>query len=157
MTYITLSVALVALMVSCVSPKSPPTGVVHYINLGEAVSPTAVRAKVGDEVRWVNRGRQAVRLSIIGNMDAVVCQRGFGDATGNRLVSARIASQDFASLCLGKAGAVKFSVQREDDESRPMEKRFITNSPGIGSPGGKVVPLGSPQAVAGESMVNRGH
>jgi hypothetical protein len=127
MAYITLSMILVALTVSCVSPQ---TGAVHYIKIGESVSPKTLKAKVGDEVRWVNLGREAVRLDIIGNIEAVVCQRGFGDL-GTRIGSTRIASQDFVSLCLGKAGEVKFHVQREDEEPHPIEKRVITAPPGI--------------------------
>jgi plastocyanin len=138
MAYITLSMALVVLMVGCASPNTPQTGAVHYINIGESVSPKALRAKVGDEVRWVNLGQQAVRLHIIGNMEAVVCQRGFGDLTGRRIVSTRIASQASASLCLGEAGEVKFNVQREDDDPPPTERRFITEPSGIGSPGTRV-------------------
>jgi hypothetical protein len=135
MAYITFSMMIVALMMGCASPNTPQTGAVHYIHIGESVSPKALRAKVGDEVRWVNLGQQAVRLHIIGNMKTVACQRGFGALTGSKIVSTRIASHDFASLCLGEAGEVQFQVQREDDEPKPMEKRFITEPSGRGSPG----------------------
>ena len=126
MAYITFSLMIVALMMGCASPHSPQRGAIHYINIGESVSPKALRAKVGDEVRWVNLGQQTVRLQIIGNMKTVGCQRGFGALTSSKMVSARIASHDYASLCLGDAGEVKFQIQRENDESKPMEQRVIT-------------------------------
>jgi hypothetical protein len=127
MPRIMVSLMLMALGVSCASLNTPQTGVVHYINIGESVSPKALRAKVGDEVRWVNLGRHAVRLHLVGNMEAVMCQRGFGDFITSRIGSIRIAPHDFVSLCLGKAGEVKFHIQREDDEPKAPEKILITD------------------------------
>jgi hypothetical protein len=122
---------LMTLTFGCAGLNTAQTGAVHYINISESVSPKVLRAKAGDEVRWVNLSRQAVRLHITGNMDAVVSQRGFGNVGGTTIRSTWIASEDFASLCLGKGGEVKFFVQREEDEPRPTEKRVLTEPSGL--------------------------
>lgn len=115
----TLKTALTgsALMViaGCASvPDTSRTGRIHDVRFEESMTPTIVRARVGDEVRWTNQRSRPVELDVIGEaLRDVDCQRGFDDFTGTEQEEATILPEESVSLCFGTVGTVTYNARMD--------------------------------------------
>ncbi len=99
-----------AIITGCSSlPETTRTGEVRDVHIEANVAPEIVRARPGDEVRWVNHRLAPVKVMLIDTKkDSVSCKRGFSDEG-----TAVVAAGQTASICLSKAGEVKYHVRME--------------------------------------------
>jgi plastocyanin len=90
-------------------PETTRTGEVKDIHIEANVSPEVVQARPGDEIRWINRRRAPVKLILLDTKkENLSCNRGFSPE-GTTLLNAN----QTASICLNKAGEVKYQVRME--------------------------------------------
>ena len=93
---------------------SSRTGVIHDVKFEERMTPTNLRVRVGDEVRWVNQRSTSVEVQFLGSaLDDVVCQSGFSSLLRRQQESAEIRPNQTASLCFGKTGTVTYNARME--------------------------------------------
>ena len=100
----------ILMMTGCSSlPQTTQTGEVRDVNIAATVSPEKVYARPGDEVRWINQRKGSVTLILQDTrQDRLACNRGFSNEG-----IAVLAPNQTASLCLNKAGEVKYNVRME--------------------------------------------
>ena len=114
-----LGVCAVMLVAGCLHANSsglPEPRRVHYVVIEDGVSNNAVRAHVGEEVRWVNVRQAPVSVEFNGLPSGKVsCGHGFSNSTNSHL-AAVILPDDNASLCFAAAGRQTYRVL---DASRP--------------------------------------
>jgi plastocyanin len=117
----------VLVTVGCASPPPFPesslTGRIIDVKVGESLTPNAITAKEGDEVRWVNRTSAPVDISFNKSLDGIVsCQKGFestgwvhliGSSELDFLILARLHSSDYASLCFSTPGTYAYDVRMD--------------------------------------------
>ena len=112
MKHYRLYMGMLAIMMTsgCSSlPQTTQTGEVRDVSIASTVSPEKVYARPGDEVRWINQRKGSVTLILQDTrQDRLACNRGFS-AEG----IAVLAPNQTASLCLNKAGEVKYNVRME--------------------------------------------
>jgi plastocyanin len=90
-------------------PQTTQTGEVRDVNIASTLSPEKVSARPGDEVRWINQRKGSVTLILQDTRpDRLACNRGFSNEG-----IAVLAPGQTASLCLNKAGEVKYNVRME--------------------------------------------
>lgn len=90
------------------------TGRIHDVSFEESMTPTLVRARVGDEVRWTNQRSRPVQLDVVGEaLRDVDCERGFDDFTGTEQEEATILPDESISLCFGTVGTVTYNARME--------------------------------------------
>lgn len=121
--------ALAVLFVGCSSvPKITRTGTVKDVVIRDQVEPKELEAKVGDEIRYINKRTGDVKIVFLDEVgDRYSCNNGFGGMMGMK--SNREASLDpneAASVCFNKPGTYKYNVRMEAD--RPMGDRSMTGS-----------------------------
>jgi plastocyanin len=99
-----------AIITGCTSlPETTRTGEVRDVNIEANVSPEIARARPGDEVRWINHRLAPVKVILLDTKkDSVSCNRGFSD-DGTAIIPAG----KTASICLSKAGEVKYHVRMD--------------------------------------------
>ena len=100
----------VLVMTGCsILPQTTQTGEVRDVNIEASVAPAKVIVRPGDEVRWINHRKGSVTLTLQDTKEErLSCNRGFSkDGT------ALIKSNETASICLNKAGEVKYNVRME--------------------------------------------
>jgi len=109
----------------CASPPPFPaaslTGRIVEVTVGESLTPTAVTAKPGDEVRWVNTTSIPVDISFDQTLDGIVsCEKGFasagwgyifGSSEPDFLVIARLHGRDYVSLCFSAPGTYSYELR----------------------------------------------
>ena len=100
----------IALVGGCSSlPETTRTGEVKDVQIEANVSPEVVQARPGDEIRWINHRRAPVKLILLDTKkENLSCNRGFA-TDGTTLLNAN----QTASICLNKAGEVKYQVRME--------------------------------------------
>ena len=92
-------------------PETSRTTVVHDIELAEKLSVDNILVQPGDEVRWINYRKSAVRVEVPRlDTDNLSCQRGFTNWRGSLGDVARLEANDTASLCFNKTGVIDFAV-----------------------------------------------
>jgi plastocyanin len=115
----------VLVTVGCAShspfPESSLTGRIVEVKVGESITPKEIIAKQGDEVRWVNTTGAPMDLFFAKSLDGIVsCQKGFrsegwgylfGGSEPDFLITARLHSHDYASLCFSTPGTYTYDVQ----------------------------------------------
>ena len=121
--------ALVVLAVGCSSlPNVTRTGIVKDVVIGDQVEPTEVMAKVGDEIRYINKRTGEVKVVFLNEVgDRYSCNNGFGGMFGmmsNR--EASLSANEAASVCFNKPGSYQYNVRMEAD--RPMGARSMSGS-----------------------------
>ena len=90
-------------------PQTTQTGEVRDVSIASTISPEKVFARPGDEVRWINQRKGSVTLILQDTrQDRLACNRGFSNEG-----IAVLAPSQTASLCLNKAGEVKYNVRME--------------------------------------------
>ncbi|QOC23098.1 hypothetical protein IC757_02755 [Wenzhouxiangella sp. AB-CW3] len=93
---------------------SSRTGTIHDVQFEERMTPTNLRVRHGDEVRWVNRRSTPVKLEFLdGALDDVVCQSGFSSLLRRQQESATIKPNESASLCFGRVGTITYNARMD--------------------------------------------
>ena len=118
-------------------PTLTRTGQVKDVIIRESVEPTSVLASPGDEIRWINKRQGAVRVVFLNPMtENLTCQRNFGGPLGfgtkRNEYSAKLSSNETASLCFRDAGEVKYVV-RAESASHPSGEENVAGTISIGS------------------------
>jgi plastocyanin len=118
-------------MIGCAGhpfPESTLTGKIVEVKIGEALTPTEITAKQGDELRWVNTTGDPVNISFVEPLDGrVSCQKGFVAAGWGYLfrgiapqpeflVVATVHGNEHASLCFSTPGTYAYTVRRKTTE-----------------------------------------
>ena len=87
------------------------TGTVRYFNIRTDIAPRQLIVQIGDEIRWQNLNSEPVRLRLLeeGNPTRLECGKGFSQF-GVAQDTVTIAPLQYASLCFGKPGTVRFNV-----------------------------------------------
>ena len=100
-------------------PTVTRTGDVKDVVIRDNVSPAALTANPGDEIRWINKRQGDVRVIFLNPvMEQLSCQRNFGGFMGadRNQYTAKLGSNDTASLCFKNAGEVKYVVRAESSD-----------------------------------------
>lgn len=103
-------------------PESSLTGGVFEVKIGESLTPPAVNAKRGDEVRWTNTSDGTVEVSVVQTREELIsCQKGFASTNVGYLfhtsdyeniVMATVRPNEFASLCFAIPGRYDYTVRK---------------------------------------------
>ena len=117
-------------------PTLTRTGEVKDVIIREGVEPTSVTANPGDEIRWINKRQGTVRVVFLNPMtENLTCQRNFGGPMGfgtkRNEYSAKLSSNETASLCFRDPAQVKYVVRA--DSSDPIGEKNLAGTIAIGS------------------------
>jgi plastocyanin len=118
-------------------PTLTRTGEVKDVIIRDAVEPTSVMVNPGDEIRWINKRQGTVRVVFLNPMtENLSCQRNFGGwmgfGTKRNEYSAKLRTNDTASLCFRDPGEVKYVV-RAESASHPGGEQNVAGTISIGS------------------------
>ena len=92
-------------------PETSRTTAVHDIKLAEKLSADKILVEPGDEVRWINYRKSAMRVEVPRlDTDNLSCQRGFTNWMGLLGDVAQLEANNTASLCFNKTGVIDFAV-----------------------------------------------
>jgi len=101
-------------------PTVTRTGDVKDVVIRNNVSPATMTAKPGDEIRWINNRQGDVRVIFLNPvLEQLTCQRNFGGFMGaeRNQYTAKLGTNDTASLCFRSAGEIKYVVRAESSNS----------------------------------------
>lgn len=106
---------LVMMIAACASvPETTRTGEIHDVRFEERMTPSTVRVRIGDEVRWINQRSTRVHIEFLGEaLRDVVCQRGFDNLIGRQQEEATIRPNESVSLCFGRVGTVTYNARMD--------------------------------------------
>lgn len=120
-TCLKLTLTLVPILSACVSepvPQRPAT--VRTIQISDWVTPNAVYAKSGEEIRWQNLRTNPVRVGFLGRrlLDELGCKKGVTTLLGevNDLIT--IAPGKSVSLCPTRSGVLQYNVWFDAENPR---------------------------------------
>jgi plastocyanin len=118
-------------------PTLTRTGEVKDVIILDGVEPTSLRVNPGDETRWINKRQGVVRVIFLNPMtENLTCQRNFGGPMGfgtkRNEYSAKLGSNETASVCFRDPGEVKYVV-RAESASAPSGEQNIASTIFIGS------------------------
>jgi len=97
-------------------PTVTRTGMVKDIIIREDVTPATVTVNPGDEIRWINKRQGEARVVFLDPVTEMLsCQRNFGGLMGGdrNQYTAKLSSNDSASLCFRRAGEIKYVVRAD--------------------------------------------
>ena len=146
-------------------PTLTRTGEVKDVIIREGVEPASVMANPGDEIRWINKRQGTVRVIFLNPMtENLNCQRNFGGPMGfgtkRNEYSAKLGSNETASLCFRDPAEVKYVVRADSND--PIGEKNLAGVISIGSqdlaqPVGKAVDKNSVAAQSDnhEALSNR--
>lgn len=101
-------------------PTLTRTGQVQDVVIQEEVSPATLAVRPGDEIRWVNQRQGAASVIFLDPViDGLSCQRNFGSfirQTSRHQYTARLSTNDSASVCFGSSGSVRYVVRASSAE-----------------------------------------
>jgi len=100
-------------------PTVTRTGMVKDIVIRESVTPTTLTVNPGDEIRWINKRQGGARVVFLDPVtEQLSCQRNFGGLMGadKNQFTARLSSNDSASLCFKNSGEVKYVVRADSTD-----------------------------------------
>ena len=115
-------------------PTVTRTGDVKDVVIRDSVSPATVTANPGDEIRWINKRQGDVRVIFLNPvMEQLTCERNFGGLMGaeRNQYTAKLGTNDTASLCFRSPGEVKYVVRAESSD--PSGEQNIPGTITIGS------------------------
>src|SRR5690242_14242415 len=117
-------------------PTLTRTGEVKDVIIREGVEPASVMANPGDEIRWINKRQGTVRVVFLNPMtENLTCQRNFGGPMGfgtkRNEYSAKLSSNETASLCFRDPAEVKYVVRADSND--PIGEQNIAGNITIGS------------------------
>lgn len=116
-------------------PTLTRTGEVKDIIIREDVAPTSVSANPGDEIRWINKRQGDVRVIFLNHVtENLSCQRNFGGPMGfgtkRNEYTAKLGSNETASVCFRDAGEVKYVVRAASND--PVGETNIAGTISVG-------------------------
>ena len=97
-------------------PTVTRTGMVKDIIIREDVAPATVTVNPGDEIRWINKRQGEARVVFLDPVTEMLsCQRNFGGLMGGdrNQYTAKLSSNDSASLCFRRGGEIKYVVRAD--------------------------------------------
>lgn len=102
-------------------PTLTRTGEVRDVIIREGVEPASLTVNPGDEIRWINKRQGTVRVVFLNPMtENLTCQRNFGGPMGfgtkRNEYSAKLGSNETASLCFRDPAEVKYVVRAESND-----------------------------------------
>jgi plastocyanin len=117
-------------------PTLTRTGEVKDVVIREGVEPASITVNSGDEVRWINKRQGDVRVIFLNPVtENLTCQRNFGGPMGfgtkRNEYSAKLGSNETASVCFRDAGEVKYVVRAESND--PIGEQNIAGNISIGT------------------------
>jgi plastocyanin len=117
-------------------PSLTRTGEVKDVIIREGVEPASLTVNAGDEIRWINKRQGTVRVVFLNPMtENLACQRNFGGLWGfgtkRNEYSAKLGSNETASLCFRDPAEVKYVVRA--DSSDPIGEQNLAGTISIGS------------------------
>ena len=117
-------------------PTVTRTGEVKDVIIREGVEPISVTANPGDEIRWVNKRQGKVRVVFLNPMtENLSCQRNFGGLMGfgtkRNEYSAKLGSNETASLCFREPAEVKYVVRADSND--PVGEKNLAGTISIAS------------------------
>lgn len=103
-------------------PTLTRTGEVKDVIIREGVEPASLTVNPGDEIRWINKRQGTVRVVLLNPMtENLNCQRNFGGPMGfgtkRNEYSAKLSSNETASLCFRDPAEVKYVVRADSSDS----------------------------------------
>ena len=114
-------------------PTLTRTGEVKDVIILDGVEPTSVTVNPGDEIRWINKRQGDVRVILLNPKgENLVCQRNFGGASKLGDSSAKLGSNESASLCFRDAGEVKYVVRAASND--PIGEQNIAGNITVSTP-----------------------
>ena len=115
-------------------PTVTRTGEVKDVVILEGVSPATLSANPGDEIRWINKRQGDVRIIFLTPvMEQLTCERNFGGiapAERNQY-TAKLGSNDTASVCLRTPAELKYVVRAENRVIPAESRTFLARSRSI--------------------------
>ena len=115
-------------------PTLTRTGEVKDVIIRDVVEPTSVTANPGDEIRWVNKRQGDVRVILLNSTgENIVCQRNFGGQMGgpkSTEFTAKLGSNESASICFRNAGDVKYVVRAASND--PIGEQNLAGTVSVG-------------------------
>jgi plastocyanin len=128
-------------------PTLTRTGEVKDVIIRDGVEPTSVTVNRGDEVRWINKRQGTVRVVFLPPItENLTCQRNFGGPMGfgtkRNEYSAKLGSNETASVCFRDAGEVKYVVRAES--TRDSGEQNMAGTISVGSEDLARRPAGKP-------------
>lgn len=117
-------------------PTLTRTGEVKDVVIREGVEPASVIVNPGDEVRWINKRQGDVKVIFLNPMtENLTCQRNFGGLMGfgtkRNEYSAKLGSNETASVCFRDPGEVKYVVRAASND--PIGEQNIAGNISIGT------------------------
>jgi plastocyanin len=117
-------------------PSLTRTGEVKDVIIREGVEPASLTVNAGDEIRWINKRQGTVRVVFLNPMtENLACQRNFGGLLGfgtkRNEYSAKLGSNETASLCFRDPAEIKYVVRA--DSSDPIGEQNLAGTISIGS------------------------
>jgi plastocyanin len=129
--------AVVLLATACAStPTNSRTGVVKEITIVEAPNPANLFVNPGDEVKWVNKRGDYVRVDLLETRTAdLTCNKGFYEYLGSFGATREFVDLEpnaTASACFPEAtGTVDYTVRMES--AMPGGKKVVPGKLTVGS------------------------
>ena len=117
-------------------PTLTRTGEVKDVVIREGVEPASVTVNPGDEVRWINKRQGEVKVIFLNPVtENLTCQRNFGGPMGfgtkRNEYSAKLGSNETASVCFRDSGEVKYVVRAASND--PIGEQNIAGNIAIGT------------------------
>ena len=116
-------------------PTLTRTGEVKDVVIRGTAEPASVTVHPGDEVRWINKRQDNVKVIFLNPMtENLTCQRNFGGLLGfgtkRNEYSAKLGPNESASVCFRDAGEVKYVVRAKSGD--PIGEQNIAGTISIG-------------------------
>jgi plastocyanin len=136
-------------------PTLTRTGEVKDIVIREEVAPTAVSVNPGDEVRWINKRQGDVRVIFLQPMtENISCVRNFGGFMGfgvkRNEYTAKLGSNETASVCFREAGEVKYVVRARSNDPSGEQNLAGTIMIGGDKAAREITPVERQQSLEGQ-------
>ena len=117
-------------------PTLTRTGEVKDVVIREGVEPASVMVNPGDEVRWINKRQGDVKVIFLNPVtENLTCQRNFGGPMGfgtkRNEYSAKLGSNETASVCFRDSGEVKYVVRAASND--PIGEQNIAGNISVGT------------------------
>lgn len=137
-------------------PTLTRTGQVKDVVIRDVVEPTSLAVNPGDEVRWINKRQGAVRVIFLNPMtENLNCVRNFGGPLGfgtkRNEYSAKLGSNETASVCFRDSGEVKYVVRAESTDGEHNMAGTISIGPEYAARRPVVNPVETKEGLAAQS------
>jgi len=129
-------------------PSLTRTGEVKDVIIRDSVEPGTLAVNPGDEIRWINKRQGDVRVVFLKPMtENLTCMRNFGGIMGfgtkRNEFTAKLSSNETASICFRDPGEVKYVVRADSND--PSGEQNIAGN----------IQVGGDRQTAGESTVEK--